>query len=380
MRLGIDASNLRAGGGVTHLVEMLRVADPSSSGFGEVIVWGGSGTLSRIEDRPWLRKVHEQLLDQRLIKRLYWQRFKLAKLARHTKIDVLFVPGGTYSGNFRPFVTMSRNMLPFEVRERQRYGLSWMRLKLGLLESSQSDTFRRADGLIFLTRYAQDIVLHKIGAIDCPIALIPHGVDERFRLPPRHQRSIGTFTIAKPFRILYVSSIDVYKHQWHVAQAVIKLVNQGVPVELNLVGPAYPPALQRLRKVMTDLDSAGRYIHYWGAVPYSSLPRNYKEADTFVFASSCENMPNILIEAMAAGLPIACSNRGPMPEILGASGSYFDPEDSDSIVDSLFTLLQDATQREQYAWGAYQRATKFSWQQCAEDTFEFIRGVVNSRK
>ena len=45
MRLGIDASNIRAGGGVTHLVELLRAVDRLAYGFSQVIVWGGQGTL-----------------------------------------------------------------------------------------------------------------------------------------------------------------------------------------------------------------------------------------------------------------------------------------------------------------------------------------------
>ena len=64
MRIGIDASNLRAGGGVTHLVELLRAADPPAHGFEQAIVWGGAATLSKIEDRDWLCKVHDPLLDR----------------------------------------------------------------------------------------------------------------------------------------------------------------------------------------------------------------------------------------------------------------------------------------------------------------------------
>src|SRR2546426_5596379 len=81
MRLGIDASNLRAGGGVTHLIEMLRAANPRAHGFSQVIVWGGKATLNQIEDRPWLEKVFQPLLDKGLPYRVYWQRFRLSRLA-----------------------------------------------------------------------------------------------------------------------------------------------------------------------------------------------------------------------------------------------------------------------------------------------------------
>jgi hypothetical protein len=52
MILGIDASNVRGGGGVTHLVELLAAADPVAAGFKCVVVWSGQATLGRIADKP----------------------------------------------------------------------------------------------------------------------------------------------------------------------------------------------------------------------------------------------------------------------------------------------------------------------------------------
>ena len=83
----------------------------------------------------------------------------------------------------------------------------------------------------------------------------------------------------------------------------------GWPVKLELVGPAYPPALERLCKALKQWDPSGKWAKYKGNVEFSRLPQVYHKADLGLFASSCENMPNILLEKMAAGLPIASSNR-----------------------------------------------------------------------
>ena len=82
MILGIDASFIRNGGGVTHLVEFLCSAHPSDYGFSEVIVWANSAVLSRIEDRSWLVKPYEPLLDRSLPWRVLWQKFRLKELLR----------------------------------------------------------------------------------------------------------------------------------------------------------------------------------------------------------------------------------------------------------------------------------------------------------
>jgi len=66
MFLGIDASSISSGGGLTHLVELLRTATPQTYGFDAVIVWASSATLNRLEDRGWLRKERDSLLERSL--------------------------------------------------------------------------------------------------------------------------------------------------------------------------------------------------------------------------------------------------------------------------------------------------------------------------
>lgn len=372
MRVGIDASNLRAGGGITHLVEMLRAASPEAHGFERAIVWGGEDTLSKIEDRKWLSKVYEPLLDRSLPQRVFWQRFRLKKLAEQAECDVLFVPGGSDGSGFRPMVTMSRNLLPFEWREMRRYGFSWSFFRNALLHFTQARTFRRADGLIFLTQYARDAVMAVVRRNNGKVVFIPHGVDRRFFCAPRVQREIGEYTAENPFRLLYVSMVDFYKHQWHVAKAVAQLRASGFPVSLDLVGPSYPPARVRLNETLGRIDPEARFIRYRGAVPHAELHGLYAVADINIFASSCENMPNILLEGMASGLPIACSSRGPMPEVLGDAGVYFDPEQPDEIAAAIRRLIGSPELRSNKALAAYQRARQYDWQRCAGETFSFL--------
>src|SRR5256885_5157333 len=112
MRIGIDATNLRSGGSLTHIGELLTAARPELHGVTRVVIWGGRDVLARVPSQPWLDAVHEPMLDGPLPLRVLWQQTKLAGVARRAACDLLFVPGGTYLGDFRPFVTMSQNMLP----------------------------------------------------------------------------------------------------------------------------------------------------------------------------------------------------------------------------------------------------------------------------
>lgn len=376
MILGIDASNIRGGGGVTHLVELLRAAVPMNYGFSQVIVWSGQSTLSGIEDRSWLVKSHQSVLDKGLPSRTFWQRFRLPNLVRIAGCNLLFVPGGSYAGDFRPMVTMSQNLLPFEWCELRRFRLSWMTLKLALLRITQARSFHGANGILFLTRYARDVVMRVINTNAGTTAIIPHGINERFVRPPREQFAINHYSVARPFRIVYVSIVDVYKHQWYVAEAIALLRASGLPIMIDLVGPAYPPALERLKKTLSRVDPAGEFVRYVGAVPHRELHARYAQADMCLFASSCENMPNILLEGMASGLPIACSNRGPMPEILGDAGVYFDPEKVQDIASALRKLIESPELRSRVAKASFARSQAYSWERCAKETFKFLAKIV----
>lgn len=206
--IGIDASNLRQGGGVTHLVELLRVAEPARFGIGRVIVWSNQKTLEAIEDRVWLDKVALPELEGGQIRRALWQRFQLGRLLNRHDCKLLFSPGGNYPGTFRPFVTMSRNMLPFESRERARYGLTVARLRLEVLKILQGRSFKRANGVIFLTDYARREVEKVVGALAGKVATIPHGVLHEERDERHEYRAIGDCSELDPFRIVYVSDVS----------------------------------------------------------------------------------------------------------------------------------------------------------------------------
>jgi glycosyltransferase involved in cell wall biosynthesis len=378
--IGIDATNLRQGGGRTHLIELLRSATPQQQGICKVVVWGSSATLALIDDRPWLEKVSPSSLNGGLLARVFWQRFILTRAARLASCDVLFVPGGSYSGDFKPVVAMSQNLLPFEWHELKRYGWSPLTLKLLLLRFVQGYTFRRATSTIFLSQYAKDSVQVVTGVLDGGSTTIPHGLNDRFCTQPRSQKSIDAYSITTPFHLLYVSIIDQYKHQWHVVEAVAKLRQAtGWPLRLEFVGPAYEPALKRFQKSLRQYDPDGQWVKYHGTIPYDQMNAIYQNADAAIFASSCENMPNILLECMAAGLPLACSKMGPMPEVLRKAGVYFDPESSDSTSAALRELVGSSNLRQRLAHEGFELAKAYSWQRCANETFGHLAKVANSK-
>ena len=376
-KLGINASRARSGGAIAHLVGVLEEINPVEFGVSEVHVWSYAKLLSALPTVPWLIKHAPHELDGSLLRQLWWERFTLPGELRKFDCSILLNVDAGSICRFRPAVTMSRDMLSYEPGEMERYGLSKSRLRLIALRHVQNAAMRSADGAVFLTHYAADIIQKSCGPLP-NVAYVPHGVGAEFRAVEnvRNWPSVGDRAI----RCLYISNALPYKHQWHVVKAVAKLRERGLNLHLELVGGGEGWAQKRLESQILESDPQRVFVTQHEFVPQHILPEFLSKADLFVFASSCENMPNTLVEAMAAGLPIACSNRGPMPEVLEDGGTYFDPESPESIASAIADLIENPDKRWKLALRAKELSHQYSWVRCANETFSFISDVASRVK
>ncbi len=368
--VGIDASRNRSGGAKAHLVGLLGAADPTEFGISSVHVWSYGALLDALPDAPWLKKHNPPQLERSLSWQAWWQFCSLSgEIVRQRCNILLSLDAGTI-GSYQPSVVMSRDMLSFDPKEMRRYGLSRERLRSVMLRYIQSRSMKRATGVIFLTNFASQAIQATTGKIR-HVAIVPHGVGEAFR----QSRDLDQWPSARggEVRCIYVSNADMYKHQWMVVRAISELRSRGHNVSLTLAGGGTGQAQRLLDEELARTDPQRQFVREIGAVAHDAVPGLLREADLFVYASSCENMPNTLLEGMASGLPIACSNRGPMPEVLEEGGVYFDPEDPNEIAAAVERLVMDAGLRSRVVRRAKERSEQFSWARCARETWTFLR-------
>lgn len=379
MIIGIDASNIRSGGGLTHLSKLLNAFNPNTLPVKRIIVWANKHTNKYIRNSEIVQTYSLAILEQSLPKRLFWRQKELPRLLKANSCNVLFSPGGIipFGNDIAPTtVSMSRNLLPFDNAAILAYPVTDFHKQINLiaLRRLQTATFRRASGIIFLTEFARDIVLQSIGRLPGLLKVVPHGIEDSFYSSPQKTAPIQHYSLQNPFRFLYASTVNFYKHQWHVAEAVGRLRHNGYPVSIDFVGPIYG-GFDRLIKTIATWDPDFSYMKYIGAVEHSQMPHVYREADALVFASSCETFGQILLEAMASGLPVASSDIGAAREILGDSAVYFDPKNPLAIASALKTLLDNHDLRNSLAAASFERARQYSWAKCADATFGFIYQV-----
>jgi glycosyltransferase involved in cell wall biosynthesis len=372
MILVIDATNLSSGGGLTHIKNIIKFAKPIELGFQKVIIFGSIKTLACFDDFPWLEKINLPIFEKNFLWRACWQTFKLGKSAKSYGATILFVPGGSFSTSFRPIITMSRNLLPFEWSELKKYGFSITFFRLCLLKYIQSKSFKNASGLIFLTNYAKTIISKQVQVTNNN-TIIPHGIDSNyFRNPKVTAVAEIEFSNEKPFRLIYVSIIDVYKHHREVIESIRLLRQKGLYISIDFVGSYYKSEFNKVLEMLNKIEDSTKFIKYHGSLNVQEQIELYTKSDLCLFASSCENMPNILLEGMASGLPIISSNRGPMPEILNDAGLYFNPENPIDISNVIEKLYFDSNLRNLLAIKSFEKAKKYSWESCSNQTLDFL--------
>ena len=374
MKLAINGSRARSGGAQSHLIGIISNAVPLNSGINEVHLWCDKNLQEKIPNKSWLVKHYSEISNQPILNQLLWEKFYLPKLIRKYKCDFLFNVHAGSLCRFNPSITMSQDMLAFEKGEADRFGFSKERLRLFLLKRIHLYSLKNSTANIFLTSYAQKIISKELNSVN-PYKIIPHGVSENFN-------NLNKKKILNPnqkeINILYVSPIWLFKHQWEVVKAVEKVRSKNFNLKLTLVGGFEEKAFRKLKKQMFLSESKAKFVNYLGHIPHIKLPDIYKKADIFIFASSCENMPISLIEAMRSGLPILCSNRGPMPEVLRDGGLYFDPENYISIAKTIEKLLFNRNLLFTLPKRSKELSKHYTWDRCVNETLEYVKEIGKS--
>jgi glycosyltransferase involved in cell wall biosynthesis len=105
-----------------------------------------------------------------------------------------------------------------------------------------------------------------------------------------------------------------------------------------------------------------------GFVPDEDLKALYAESSVFLFPSLYEGFGLPCLEAMAAGLPVVCSDTSSMPEVVGSEGLFFDPLNVDAGAELVSRLLADSELWQRQSVTGFERAHQFTWQRTGELT------------
>jgi len=320
MNIGIDASNIRTGGGRKHLENFIINALILDNNLKFTIVSNQiiNDSFYNMEN---VKCISNKLLNINNITSFLSQLIYSKKYFNENKCDIVFVPGGIFLSSFRPYISMSQNMLPFDYEEILKFKIL-KRIKFLLIKKFQTYTFKRSEGIIFLTQYAQNTIF-KLSNFDKKSIVVPHGVVQRESNSYKFKN--------KPFEILYVSDFLPYKNQYKVVKSISNLIKKGHDIQLKLIGKVDKYQLSEINKLKSKNKNLFNRIKILGHIPNQEIIKHYKKCSVFLFASTCENLPFILLEAMSFGLPILTTNKKPMQDIVYDKGVLFNIDNPESL-------------------------------------------------
>lgn len=185
------------------------------------------------------------------------------------------------------------------------------------------------------------------------------------------------FSLTGPY-LLYVGTLHPRKNLVRLVQAFAALLSSDLPssasgLQLVLAGQRgwlYDEVFAQVRK----LDLAGRVI-LTGYVPEADLPALLSGALAFAFPSLYEGFGLPILEAMACGTPVVCSDVSSLPEVAGDAALLVDPESVESIAGGLARVVADEHLRRELVNQGFQQVRGFSWRRCAQEALQVLENV-----
>jgi len=127
---------------------------------------------------------------------------------------------------------------------------------------------------------------------------------------------------------------------------------------------------------MTERLGLVEFVDWIGPVDHTELPGYYAGASLFALVSVAENFPHTLLEAMALGCPIVCSDRIPGREICGDACVLCDVSSSEAIADAIEMVLTDQMLWQWRSCALRQRSADFDWSKLGPRYGEFLGELI----
>jgi glycosyltransferase involved in cell wall biosynthesis len=235
---------------------------------------------------------------------------------------------------------------------------------------------RRAAHIIAISEQTRRDVVSAYGVPADKISVIYEAADPRFRPQSPEAIAAARARYHLPERyLLSVGTIEPRKNLARLLAAFERLHAEGLTDVLVLAGKRgwltgeFDAALER--------SPSKQAVVFPGFIADADLPAVYAGAQVLVMPSLYEGFGLPVLEGMACGVPVACSNCSSLPEIAGQAALFFEPTDADDISDALRRLLRDPELQDALRGAGLRQAGRFSWERTAQETLAVYRRLTD---
>ncbi len=288
--------------------------------------------------------------------RILWEQTVLPLEAARYRLDVLFNPGFTL-----PWLAPCPSVTLFHDLQHKRHPEYFQRLDLPFWRLFLWAAAHRSRHLIAASEATRADLqnFYRIGSKS--ITVIPHGVGQRFFALDRSS--------IEPY-LLYVATLHPHKNHERLLRAYARRPRRERLVLAGMAG-FHAHAVRALIAELRLDDT----VHLTGWIPREELYELYAHAYACVIPSTFEGFGMPVLEALAAGIPTACSDIPPLRESAGDAALFFDPFDEDAIAASLDRITQDERLRQALTESGPRQACSFTWERTARQTLETLLSI-----
>ena len=251
----------------------------------------------------------------------------------------------------------------------------------------QKAAIRQADVIATVSEYSKRQIIEYFGVPASRLRIISEAARPAFRVLEKDDvmtEVLGRYDIGPDEKfLLYVGGISPHKNLSTLVSAfdLVRTARGDAPVKLVLVGDyqgdsffsAYPALKEQVRALGLD-----EQVIFTGFVPDEDLAYLYNAASALVFPSLEEGFGLPAVEAMACGTPVAASNCGSLPEVIGSAGRFFDPRNSEDIANVLLEILDNDALRSSMTEAGLFRSKDFLWKKAAHETLSIFDELVET--
>jgi glycosyltransferase involved in cell wall biosynthesis len=370
MRLGLNMLFMvpgQMGGLETYargLVDGLRALDSRN----EYVILANRENAAIWGDGPPNFAVHVcPVWGTRKVARTLFEQWGLNRLARRTGIDLLHSPGQSAPppcNGIRSAATIGDLIFrryPDEFAWAQRVAASYVVAR----------SARRYERILTFSEFSKRDIAAEYGIALDRIDVTLLGCKVLAEDPGLAQRFFDQNRICGPF-IFSVLSTYHHKNLGRLLAAVrILRDRRGFRHRLLVVGLRMAGYGDFVRQI--EALGLREQVTFLGWAPDPALRALYSRADCFVFPSLYEGFGLPVLEALALGTPVACSNAASLPEVAGDAAELFDPHDPEAIAEAIRRCLEDDALRRHLMARGRARAAQFTWERCAELTLQSYR-------
>jgi glycosyltransferase involved in cell wall biosynthesis len=301
--------------------------------------------------------------------RILWEQlFFPAQIAKH-RVDVLLNPGFTM-----PVLSKCPSVTVFHDLQHRRYPEFFRWFDLPFWNLLLWFSAQRSRSLIAVSEATARDLGRYYSDVARKTAVIPHGVDpEFFRIGERR----GTSLSHPEKYLLTVSTLHPHKNIGRLLEAfrIFRVLHPDYRlIVAGLRGHA--TAEIELQRRNLNLEQS---VTLTGWIARAALYELFEHADAYIAPSRFEGFGMPLIEALAAGIPAACSAISPLTDIAGQAATQFNPESEIEIAGAMEMIATDPAFRHQAALSGPVQARLFSWATTAELTLRELERAARAR-